>query len=40
MANFDTATKTLQLRMIRQKVKQIKAKHEEELAPFVEFETR
>ena len=38
MANFDTATKTLQLRMIRQKMKQIKAKHEEELAPFVEFE--
>jgi hypothetical protein len=40
MPNFDVSKKTFQLRTIRQKIKTIKEKHEQELAEFVEFEQR
>jgi hypothetical protein len=40
MSNFDVSKKTFQLRTIRQKIKTIKEKHEQELAEFVTFEQK
>jgi hypothetical protein len=37
---FDAAAVTLQIRKIRQKIKEIETKHEEELKPFREFEAK
>jgi hypothetical protein len=37
---FDVANRTLQLRTIRQKMKAIKEKHEQELAPYADLEAR